>query len=380
MQVTQGDRRLRTLRDSTYVFVTGRTGRSLGRVERRWIRVMDALITQGASVHVICGLHAPIQEPARKVGAFVAPITLDKLNLIRTRSRMRKYFRRFRPPVVESTGYEADVLTRWAARDLPIRVVTSAHCASWPPRELGVIDTWFRRRIDRRSLPRTDVFLADCEDLASRVRAAGLPAERVVLDPPSVAIARVAEEARAAVELPAGSPRVGYAGALERNRGLPLLAAIAPALRERYPDARVVIAGEGHARLSVAAAGRDGRIDLLGGQINVPAVLAALDVAVFPVTEPGTPTSLLEAAALGRPIVASAVSGVADLFEDGADMLLVPPNDADALASAVLALLDDPARARALGEHARHTAIDRYSSAAAVRRHLDLYRKLTASV
>lgn len=371
---------MKTLSDSTIIFVTGGAGRALGRIERRWLRVIEALVAEGSTVHVICALHAPIEEPARQAGATIAPIRLNKLNLIRTRSRMRKYIKRYRPPVAHSTGYEADVLLRWAARDLPVKVVTSADCASWPPRGLGAIDSWFRRRLDRRSLPRTDVFLADCEDLADRVVAAGLPRERVMLDPPSVALVRVAEDSRRAVSLPDGSPRVGYAGALERNRGLPMLAAMTPRLRERFPDVRVILAGEGHARAAVAAAARDGRLDTIDGAISVPAVLAALDVCVFPVIETGTPTSLLEAAALGRPIVASAVSGIADLFEDGVDMLLVPPNDTDALAGAVIRLLDDPALARKLGEHARHTVIDRYSSAAAIKRHLDLYRRLAASV
>ncbi|MHB1340741.1 MAG: glycosyltransferase family 4 protein [Coriobacteriia bacterium] len=371
---------MRTLRDHTIIFVTGKTGHTLGRIERRWLRVMEALVADGATVLVICALHAPIEDPARAVGATIAPIRLDKLNLIRTRSRMRKYIKRYRPPVAHSTGYEADVLLRWAAKDLPVKVVTSALCATWPPKGLGAIDTWFRRRLDRRSLSRIDAFLVDCEDLAERVVAAGVARDRVVLDPPSVAIARMAEESRAAVTLPVGSPVVGYAGALERNRGLPMLASLSLKLRECFPDARVVVAGEGPARAGIVAAGRDGRLDLLGGVTSVPAVLAALDVCVYPVTEAGTPTSLLEAAALGRPIVASAVSGIADLFEDGVDLVLVPPNDSAALATAVIGLLEDPQRARSLGEHARHTVIDKYSSAAAVKRHLDLYRRLSASV
>jgi glycosyltransferase involved in cell wall biosynthesis len=129
-------------------------------------------------------------------------------------------------------------------------------------------------------------------------------------------------------------------------------------------------------RPSRAAGWSDGRIEFMGPVVSAPAVLASLDVCVFPVTEAGTPTSLLEAAALGQPIVASAVSGVADLFEDGAEISLVPPGDPAALARAVSRLLGEPERARQMGERARMRVIDEYSAAAAVERHLELYQRL----
>jgi len=157
---------------------------------------------------------------------------------------------------------------------------------------------------------------------------------------------------------------------------LETLVAAAPALRQRYPHIGIVIAGDGPARPSLEAAAADGRIDLLGPVVSVPAVLASLDVCVFPMTQPGTPTSLLEAAALGQPIVASGVSGVNDLFDDGTEVALVPPSDAAALADAVSRLLDAPERARKMGELARMRVIDEYSASAAVERHLQRYEQM----
>jgi glycosyltransferase involved in cell wall biosynthesis len=115
---------------------------------------------------------------------------------------------------------------------------------------------------------------------------------------------------------------------------------------------------------------------LPGKVASVPAVLARLDVCCFPSTGPGVPTSLLEAAALGRPIVASRVPGIEDLFEDGKEVLLVPPDDADALAEAVAALLADPECATSMGERARLRTVDEYGSYAAVARYLELYKQL----
>ncbi|MDP2300365.1 MAG: glycosyltransferase, partial [Actinomycetota bacterium] len=99
---------------------------------------------------------------------------------------------------------------------------------------------------------------------------------------------------------------------------------------------------------------------------------------VFPSSVPGIPTPLLEAAALGRPIVACDVDGIREMFADGVEIVLVPQGNAPALAEAVSALLDDPDHARALGKAARLRAIDDYSAAAATRRGLDFIRTLSA--
>ncbi|TDB37593.1 MAG: glycosyltransferase family 1 protein [Actinobacteria bacterium] len=371
---------MRSFRDTTFLFVSSRSADTLGRVERRWLGVMEALIQQGATVFLICTPKAALEEPARKLGVTIAPYKLDKLNLIRTRSRMRKYLRRYRPALAHSTGYEADILLRWAAKDLPVRVVSSAICGSWPPRGMGAFDSWIRRRLERDSLPRVDAFFADCADLAERVVAFGVPPNRVTLDPPGVSLPRVAREAALPFSAPGGAPLIGYAGALQHSRGLLVLAAAVPALRAVYPDIRVVVAGEGPARARLLPAAADGRIDLLGRVESVPAVLAALDVCVFPVAEEGTPTSLLEAAALGKPIVASAVHGIADLFDDDAEIALVPPGEASVLAEAILGVLADPAKAAAMGERARLRVVDQYSSTAAIERHLGVYRKLIATL
>lgn len=328
---------------------------------------------------LICTPKAVLEAPARALGVTIAPYKMDKFNLVRTRSRIRKYLKRYRPVIAHSTGYEADVLLRWAAKDLPVKVASSAICGAWPSTGIGAFGTWVRGHLDRDTLRRVDVFFADCGDLVERLVAAGMPRERIVLDPPGVLLSRIVREAAGSFTPPSGRPLIGYAGALENSRGLLVLAAAVPALRAAYPDICVVVAGEGPARARLLPASADGRIDLLGRVASVPAVLAAFDVCVFPVAEEGTPTPLLEAAALGKPIVASAVHGIADLFDDGEEIALVPPGEASVLAERILGVLADPEGAAAMGDRARLRVVDQYSSTAAVERHLDVYRRLAAA-
>lgn len=362
---------------ATYLFVTSRMRRTFGRVERRLLRVIGELVASGSTVLVICPPGSPFRDPARAAGATIAPYELDRFNLVRTRSRMRKYIKRYQPAVAHSTGYEADILLRWAASGLPVKVVSSVVCGSWPPAGIGLFGSWVRRTLDAASIGRCDALIVDCQELADRVVAeTRLPASRVVLDPPVVNLARVTAEAAAAFERPVGSPLVGYAGALERNRGLNTLAILRDALAGEYPHLHVVVAGEGPGRASVMRAAEQGRLELLGHVPSIPAVLAVLDVCCFPATAPGTPSTLMEAAALGRPIVASAVAGIREMFTHSEQIVLVTPGDDAAFAAAVRGLLAHPAAARAMGERARLRVIDEYSSAATVQRHLALYARL----
>lgn len=368
---------MRPLTDTSILFITSRTAPTFGRVERRWLKVWEALHAEGATVLLICPPHSALDAPARERGVVIAPYRLDRFNLLRTRSRMRKYIRRYRPAIAHSTGYEADVLLRWAAKDLPVKVVSSTICGAWPPRGLGPFGSWVRRRLDSDTIGRCDAVLVDCQELADRMLATTeLPAERIHVDPPSVKLTRVFEEAETVVALPKGYPLVGYAGTLQPSRGLLALTTLHERLSARFPHLRVVIAGEGPLRRALLPAADSGAIDLIGHVDSVPAVLGQLDVCVFPSIEGGTPTPLLEAAALGRPIVASRTPGIEELFAEGDEISLVEAGDPAALAGAVSSLLGDRERARAMGDRARVRVIDEYSSVAAVRRHLTLYRNL----
>ena len=111
------------------------------------------------------------------------------------------------------------------------------------------------------------------------------------------------------------------------------------------PDAYLLIVGEGSRREALEAQARDLRIAhrvvFTGRRDDVPAVTAALDVAVLPSYREAQGLSILEAMALSRPVVASNVGGIPEMITDGVNGLLVPPHDADALAAAIVRLLTD---------------------------------------
>jgi glycosyltransferase involved in cell wall biosynthesis len=253
------------------------------------------------------------------------------------------------------------------------------HCAAWPARRTPRTPRTLRKKLDSKTLPRVDVLAVDCVWLADQLAASEIAVPRVLLDLPGVNLARVVREADQRAELPEANAWVGYAGRLERTRGLPTLVEAGRLLSRRRAGVHVALAGEGPARAELLRSAVPADVFWLPGPVpSVPGVLAALDVCCFPSTAPGTPTSLLEAAALGRPIVAAAVPGIEELYADGREIVLVPPEDPSALAAAIQGLLEDPRRARAMGEAARVRTVDDYSSKTAVKRYLDLYRELMA--
>jgi glycosyltransferase involved in cell wall biosynthesis len=147
-------------------------------------------------------------------------------------------------------------------------------------------------------------------------------------------------------------------------------------LRE-VPDAYLLIVGEGSRRDALeqrASANRVAhRVVFTGRRDDVPAVTAALDVAVLPSHREAQGLSILEAMALSRPVVASDVGGIPEMIEDGVTGLLVPHDQPEALAAAIVRLLTDHALADTLARAAHDLVHDRFCIELMVRSVEEIY-------
>jgi glycosyltransferase involved in cell wall biosynthesis len=161
-----------------------------------------------------------------------------------------------------------------------------------------------------------------------------------------------------------GSQIVGVVARLEPEKGHPTLLEAWPAVLRSVPDAYLLIVGEGSRRDALEALARDlhiaHRVVFTGRRDDVPAVTAALDVAVLPSYREAQGLSILEALALSRPVVASDVGGIPEVITDGVTGLLVPPHDPDALAGAIVRLLRDHPFADTLGRAGHDMVHDRF--------------------
>ena len=133
---------------------------------------------------------------------------------------------------------------------------------------------------------------------------------------------------------------------------------------------------ENTVREQVAALGLESRVCFLGIRADVADILRASDAFVLSSRWEGNPMSVMEAMAAGLPVVSTAVGGVPELVRDGETGLLVPSEDTGALAQAIQALVDNPARRQAMGVAARQHAVASFDIRHTVRGYEQLYEAL----
>jgi glycosyltransferase involved in cell wall biosynthesis len=205
-----------------------------------------------------------------------------------------------------------------------------------------------------------------------RLISAGLAAGRVVVTPPSIDTDRYAP---APPEAERPYAVVTVAQLIERKRLSDLLAAMAR-LRERRPDARAAIVGDGplgpELRRDAARLGVEDAVDFLGRLPDVEEIYRASRVFVLTSRSEGLSVATAEAMACGLPAVVTDVGDMADLVREGRNGHLVRVGDAGGLAERIGALLDDPDRYAAAAAAAREDAV----AHSAVDRLRDLYRDL----
>jgi len=164
--------------------------------------------------------------------------------------------------------------------------------------------------------------------------------------------------------IPEDAQIVGVVARLEPEKGHRTLLEAWPLVLAAQPRAWLLIVGEGSERDSLeaetASLGISDRVVFTGRREDVPAVTAALDVSVLPSYREAQGLSVLEAMALSRPVVASRVGGIPEMIEDGVSGLLVPPNDREALASAIVRLLADHPLADMIAKRGHDLVHDRF--------------------
>jgi glycosyltransferase involved in cell wall biosynthesis len=181
-----------------------------------------------------------------------------------------------------------------------------------------------------------------------------------------------------------GAQIVGVVARLEPEKGHPTLIDAWPLVLRVVPDAYLLVVGEGSRReaLEAQAAERGvaDRVIFTGRRDDVPALTAALDVAVLPSYREAQGLTILEAMALSRPVVASSVGGIPEMVEDGRTGLLVPPHDPEALAAAIVRLLTDHAYADLLAKGGHDLVHERFCVELMVSAIEDLYDAGVAAV
>ncbi len=298
-----------------------------------------------------------------------------------TYQALLKVLREKQADILHMHGYGATTFGRLCAWRMGIPSILHEHANHG--------DTpWFQKVADKVLAPQTDIAIAVSESTGEfTTRARLMPAERtkvVYLGAPLDEFARVrtADEiaaARSAMGIAPGTIAIGTVTRLMPAKGNRYLVEAAPRVLAAHPEARFFIVGEGELQPELEAQARalslGDRLVFTGFTRDVAAALSALDLLVFPSLAEGTPLTIFEALAMGKPIVATDADGLVDVLTDQRDALVVPKADAEALARAINILIESQALAAGLGAEARKTGA-RYDIAAFVRKMERLYELL----
>lgn len=292
-----------------------------------------------------------------------------------------KVLREKNADIVHMHGYGATTFGRLCAWRMGIPSILHEHANHG--------DTpWFQKIADRVLAPHTDIAIAVSESTGEfTTRARLMPAERtkvVYLGAPLEEFARTRSRdeiaaARKALGIGDGTIAIGTITRLMPSKGNTHLIAAAPAILKKYPAARFYIVGEGELQgdlqAQVHALGLDAHVVFSGFQRDVAAALSAFDYVVFPSLWEGTPLTVFETLAMGKPIVATDADGLLDVLTDRRDALIVPKANPAALAGGVCELVAKPELAASLAAQARQTG-QRYDISAFVRKMERLYELL----
>jgi glycosyltransferase involved in cell wall biosynthesis len=229
-----------------------------------------------------------------------------------------------------------------------------------------------------------DCFICASEAIRRMLVADGVPAAKTVTVHEGIDLGRVDAAPPANVHeelwLPHQAPLVGNVAALAPHKGQRHLVEAAALVLRQVPDARFVICGEGELRPALERQIKDHRLEkhvlLLGFRPDVLSLHKAFEIFAMSSVSEGLGTSLLDAMASGKPIVATSVGGIPEVVVDGVTGLLVPPRDHHAMAAAIVRLLKDAALRDRMGAAARALVRKKFSAERMVQETLRVYERL----
>ncbi|HVG27014.1 MAG TPA: glycosyltransferase [Acidobacteriaceae bacterium] len=199
-------------------------------------------------------------------------------------------------------------------------------------------------------------------------RKASVLYDAVAVPDERVDVAAVREE----LGLASGAPVVGMVARVNPQKDYFTLAEAAVKVLERRPETRFVVVGDnaevelnrrhyGEVRARLQQMGIEASFLFTGFRSDIPRLVAAMDVFVLSTHREGLPLSILEGMGMGKAVVATAVDGIPEVITDGVTGLLHAHQDSEGLAAAILECIEDPAKARAMGEAARELVRTKYN-------------------
>ncbi|MBL0937498.1 MAG: glycosyltransferase family 4 protein [Gemmatimonadaceae bacterium] len=318
----------------------------------------------------------PLVAALRASNVEVLSVVLGSRAYLAERAAIGRIAREFRADVVHTHGYRSDIVHGFSARSSGMAHVLTLHGFV-----SGSLRDRFYERMQIGAARRADAVVAVSGPIVDRLARYNIR-ERVHLVRNAIALPSnilSRDEARTLLRLPSDVPVVGWVGRLSHEKGADQFI---EALVLAPPAIHGAIIGDGPERAALEALakvhGAQERLHFGGSIDRASRFLRAFDVLALTSRTEGTPMTLLEAMAVGTPIAAFAVGGVASMFEGG-DVQLCNAGDVRALSAAIVRLTMHGATGMAQAEAAGATLARSYSLEAWIAKHEQVYRSALAA-
>jgi phosphatidylinositol alpha-mannosyltransferase len=336
---------------------------------------------------VVCLFDGALTRMAAALGVAVDVMPMRGRFDLRAAWRVARYVRRNAVSIIHAHTLRANLVASLAGRLARVPVAVTIHS---PARRetTRALKNRVNGTLERLLVPLTTAYVTVSDSLRQDLERHGVPAARiaVVRNGIDTAVYERGDRAWLRAELGAGERQalVGTVALLRPRKGIEVLLQSVPLVVDSVPEALFVIVGEaedpGYADKLVAVChdlGIADRVRFLGFRTDIPDVLAALDAFLLPsLFGEGLPMVVLEAMAAGRPVVATPVEGITEVVTDGVTGVLVPCGDAEALARAVVDLLEDTQRRDRIARSGQQLVRECFSGTAMARQVEQVYRNL----
>jgi glycosyltransferase involved in cell wall biosynthesis len=288
-----------------------------------------------------------------------------------------RLLRRERVDVLHAHKFRSNV---WAAvlGTLARVPVVVAHEHGWER------PSWIVRLLNRRVIARgcNEILAISRAERTRMIEIDGIPPDRVNLMPNGIPklTPTIGRNLRKELGIPPRSLVIGSVATLRPEKALEVLIEAAEIVVSQRTDVRVLIVGEGpenkNLRSLVRSLGLEKMVFLIGERTDISDIVNVIDIAVCCSDREGSPLSVMEYMAAGKPVVATNVGGLPEMIEEGVNGLLVERRDAKALADALLRLLNDEALREHLGAAGKELQLREFSLDAMIKRTEALYEEL----
>lgn len=346
--------------------------------ESQVFNLMRGLVSRGHQVEAVTLPESALLARCREASIPATPLSMRGDLDLSAALRLAKHLKRSPSDIVNAQTARAHTLALLASHlGAPGRLVVTRRLDFPIRRDPANLWKYRSRRVAR--------YIAVAGIIRDILIGAGVRGDRVSIVNSSIDLKtfvtsdRHRAEARAELGIPPDARVIGNVAALAWHKGQTDLIAAMPGVTRAFPGAWCVIVGGGEEREALekqaASLAGQAKIVLTGMRKDVARLLNAFDVFCMPSHYEGFCNSVLEALATGIPVVATRAGGLPEIVEDGANGLLVPPKDPDALAAAIMRLLSDGELARRLSEQGQRGAQARFGVDLMVEKTIALYRE-----